>query len=90
VGLAVSAADVGEDEEWAMARSCEGCGRAIAYERLEVFPDTRLCVACQEQADRGEAADADQYCPRCGGLMKLGQSRRGVTRYVMVCPKCRR
>jgi RNA polymerase-binding transcription factor DksA len=26
--------------------TCEGCGRAIPFERLEAIPHARLCVAC--------------------------------------------
>ena len=26
---------------------CEGCGDAIAEDRLEALPDTRWCVTCQ-------------------------------------------
>ncbi|NLT54053.1 MAG: TraR/DksA family transcriptional regulator [Actinomycetales bacterium] len=26
---------------------CEGCGREIPVERLEIRPDARFCVACQ-------------------------------------------
>jgi DnaK suppressor protein len=26
--------------------ACEGCGRAIPFERLEAIPHARLCVAC--------------------------------------------
>ncbi len=89
VGLSTTDAQDEDDEDWGMARKCEGCGRPIARERLEVFPDTRLCVLCQAKNDRGEAAGPDEYCPRCGSVMTLSQSRRGVTRYVMTCPNCR-
>jgi predicted RNA-binding Zn-ribbon protein involved in translation (DUF1610 family) len=79
------------DEDWGMARPCQTCGKPIARERLEVFPDVRLCVACQAAFDRGEPSGPAQYCPRCGNVMQLGQSRSpGVTRYVLTCPKCRR
>lgn len=89
VGLSVCDPSDEDDEAWGMARKCESCGRPIARERLDVFPDTRLCVDCQARRDRGESPDPPQYCPRCGSVMTLGQSRRGVTRYVMICPNCR-
>jgi predicted RNA-binding Zn-ribbon protein involved in translation (DUF1610 family) len=91
-GLAVGPAEPERDEDWQMARACESCGRPIARERLEVFPQTRLCVECQGKADRGERGGAQEvdYCPKCGSVMTLRQSRRGVTRYEMVCPQCRR
>jgi predicted RNA-binding Zn-ribbon protein involved in translation (DUF1610 family) len=89
VGLSVGDADDDDDEAWGMPRKCESCGRPIARERLEVFPDARLCVGCQAQSDRGAVSGPAEYCPRCGSVMTIGQSRRGVTRYVMICPNCR-
>lgn len=89
IGLSTGAADDEDDEAWGMARKCDGCGRRIARERLEVFPETRLCVDCQAKSDRGEAVAPAEYCPRCGSVMTMRQSRRGVTRYVMICPNCR-
>jgi ssDNA-binding Zn-finger/Zn-ribbon topoisomerase 1 len=78
------------DEDWGMARVCEECGRPIARERLEVFPDARLCVTCQATADRGGLAGPQEYCPRCGNLMTVRQTRAaGITRYTLACPKCR-
>ena len=80
-----------DDEAWGMARVCQGCQRPIPRERLEVFPDTRLCVACQTQDDRGEQGAAAEYCPRCGNVMSLRQTRTaGLTRYKMTCPTCRK
>jgi hypothetical protein len=89
VGLSVGAADEGDDEAWDMARKCEACERPIARERLEALPDARLCMECQRKADAGEPLAPAEYCPRCGSVMTLRQSRRGVTRYVMACPKCK-
>jgi len=31
---------------------CESCGKAIPPERLEILPETRLCVECQRQRER--------------------------------------
>ena len=91
LGLAVTSVPEESDEDWGMPRTCETCGKPIARERLDVFPATRLCVQCQGSEDRGETPDAPEFCPRCGNLMTLGQSRSaGITRYVMTCPQCRR
>jgi hypothetical protein len=30
------------------ARSCQRCGTEIPAERIEIIPDTRLCVKCSE------------------------------------------
>jgi RNA polymerase-binding transcription factor DksA len=90
VGLRVSAGEEPAADEWQQARACRQCRRPIPAERLEVFPDAVLCVACQSGDERGTSPDAPQYCERCGQIMQLRQSRNGITRYVMVCPNCRR
>jgi DNA-directed RNA polymerase subunit M/transcription elongation factor TFIIS len=90
LGLVVRPAPEENDEEWGMARACEDCGRPVARQRLEVFPDAKLCVECQARSDRGETTGAKEYCPRCGNLMVVRKTRGpGVTRYVLACPKCR-
>lgn len=92
VGLVVRPApEDNNDEDWGMARACQACGRPIARERLEAFPDATVCVACQTQAERGEDTGQAEYCPRCGNVMRLRQTRTsGVTRYVSACPQCRK
>jgi predicted RNA-binding Zn-ribbon protein involved in translation (DUF1610 family) len=88
--LATAAADL-DDEAWGEARKCESCGAVIPAERLEVFPETRLCVDCQQRDESGEIAGEAEYCPRCGAVMMLERSRViGITRYLMICPACRR
>ncbi len=90
LGLVVRPVPEENDEDWGMARACQSCGRPIARERLEVFPQTTVCVACQGRADRGETQEPAEYCPRCGNVMTLRHSRAsGITRYVLACPKCR-
>jgi DnaK suppressor protein len=37
--------------------ACENCGRAIAFERLEVVPEAKLCADCQRAAEGGVDAD---------------------------------
>lgn len=91
VGLVVREVAEEDNEAWGMARACEACKRPIPVERLEVFPDARLCTACQAQSDRGELTGPAEYCPRCGSVMGVRQGGgAGVTRYVMSCPSCRR
>jgi DNA-directed RNA polymerase subunit M/transcription elongation factor TFIIS len=90
-GLVVRPVAEENDEDWGMARACEECGRPIANERLEIFPDARLCVTCQASADQGGSTGPGEYCPRCGNLMAVRQTRTaGITRYMLACPKCRR
>jgi RNA polymerase-binding transcription factor DksA len=70
---------------------CAACGKMIPAERLELFPDTTLCTACQSTVDRGAAPDTEEYCPRCGARMQVRAARSaGVARYALVCPQCRR
>lgn len=88
-GLELNLVDDEDDEDWGMARRCEDCGQPIPRERLELFPQTRLCVACQSRDERGDRPAEIEYCPRCGSVMKLAQSRgAGITRYRMVCSAC--
>jgi len=88
-GLTATPAAAEDDEAWGQARKCESCGVIIPVERLEVFPEMRLCVNCQERDDSGELGGIAEYCPRCGSVMMLERSRgEGITRYVMRCPEC--
>lgn len=89
-GLQVAVSPELADDEWQQARSCQQCNKPIPQERLEVFPDTVLCVACQAGDERGVSPDAAQYCERCGQVMQMRQTRGGITRYAMICPNCRR
>lgn len=84
-GLRISESPLASDD-WQAAPRCQQCGGPIDPERLEVFPDSRTCVACQRSSDRGASPDEPEYCPRCGSLMEVRQSRgAGVTRYALVC-----
>ncbi len=81
-----------EVDDWPASQNCEVCGKPIPSERLEVFPDTTVCVACQQKAESGESDPAEMdFCPRCGSPMSLRSTSSGVTRYVMQCssPSCR-
>ncbi len=80
-------------DDWGSgAKACAACGAAIPAERLELFPDSDLCAACQQQVDRGQSPDQhDDYCPRCGTRMTVRQRRgSGIAGYEMICPACRR
>jgi len=37
---------------------CQHCGERIPRRRLQAMPTATLCVACQEQAERGRRADS--------------------------------
>lgn len=80
-----------EDADWGGSRPCEVCGKPIPAERLELFPHARVCVACQGRSESGQDFAEPEYCPKCGALMKVRQSRAGgVTRYIMSCSECGR
>ena len=95
IGLIEGEADeADDDDDWQAAVLCESCRKPIPPERLEVFPNTRRCVACQERAESGEPdPEEPEFCPRCGALVELRVSRGGgLTRYKRFCtgdPRCR-
>ncbi len=94
VGLvAVDSVDDEDSGDWQQAVVCEVCRKPIPPERVEVFPDARRCVACQDVADRGEEPDEPEFCEKCGALVELRVSRGGgITRYKRFCtghPPCR-
>lgn len=95
VGLVIGDAAEEEDgDDWQAAVLCDGCRRPIDPERLEVFPNTRRCVACQSRRESGAPEpDEPEFCPRCGSLVELRVSRGGgLTRYKRFCtgsPPCR-
>jgi predicted RNA-binding Zn-ribbon protein involved in translation (DUF1610 family) len=80
------------DEFDAPTQPCAACGAAIPAERLELFPESELCAACQQRVDRGQTPDQhDDYCPRCGARMIVRQRRgSGIAGYELICPECRR
>ena len=88
-GLATCEPVEDNDEAWDLSRNCEACGRPIPAERLEVFPDTRLCVSCQSGEEQGQSVGEVEYCPKCGTPMILTLARgAGIARYAMRCPAC--
>lgn len=83
-----------DDEDWQTAKLCEACRKPIPVERLEVFPDAKRCVGCQDRSETGvDDVDEPEFCPRCGSLVELRVSRAGgLTRYRRFCtgtPPCR-
>lgn len=92
IGLSIQLIeDDDEDAAWGMPRRCDDCGTAIPRERLELFPQSRLCVACQSRDERGEISQSVDYCPHCGSAMTLAPSRTtGITRYRLTCRACGR
>jgi DnaK suppressor protein len=81
------------DDEWgSTSNACTACGATIPAERLELFPESDLCAACQSRVDRGQTPDQhDDYCPHCGTRMTVRQRRgSGIAGYELICPACRR
>lgn len=86
-GLQIS--DVHEEFDCPESKKCERCGADIPAERLEVFPDTTVCVQCQSAGEAGAVHNDAEYCPRCGGPMQLRQAGgSGLARYEMKCFTC--
>jgi Zn finger protein HypA/HybF involved in hydrogenase expression len=78
-----------DDEQWGEARKCQGCGVVIDPERLEILPDTFQCTACS-RAGRTTMEDQREFCPRCGGEMRMvARGGGGLAGYTMRCTNCR-
>lgn len=77
-------------DDWSDEVLCEGCKKQIAPERLEVFPDTKLCPDCQANQEAGGSPGQEaEYCLRCGGLLKMARrGGSGIAAYKMVCSDC--
>jgi RNA polymerase-binding transcription factor DksA len=81
-------ADSFENDSLAV-KGCDRCNTPIDPDRLEIFPHTTHCMKCQQLLEANPAADEEpDYCPRCGGLMKLSKRSRGVVKYVLSCGDC--
>jgi len=79
-----------DDDAWGMPRGCTSCGKPIPAERIELFPDIRLCVDCQRREESGAVDEQREFCPKCGAVMTLVSRRTGgISRYEMKCPECR-
>lgn len=91
MGLRIERVPEDDPELWGDPIPCELCGAMIPAERLAVFPDSKVCAACQAKLDRGETAGGVEYCPRCGAPLVLKATRgAGVTRYQQICSQgCR-
>lgn len=94
IGLTVGDPEQEDDDDWQAAVLCERCRQPIPPERLEVFPNSKRCVACQAKSEAGvPEEDEPEFCPRCGSLVELRVSRGGgLTRYKRFCtgtPSCR-
>ena len=74
------------DEAWGDARKCEICQAIIPPERVEIFPQVTRCVKCQDKP--APASSEDDYCPRCGSLVRIRAVQAGVTRYIISCASC--
>ena len=77
-------------DDWSDDVQCKGCKTTIPPERLEVFPDTTYCPACQSSREAGGSpGEEEEYCPRCGGIMSLARrGGAGLAGYQMACGDC--
>jgi hypothetical protein len=91
LGLSIAPAAEEEEDDWGDPTPCERCGGPIPAERMELFPGTKLCVTCQQKSESGDTGGAVEYCSHCGDILQLRKAGgSGITRYIMVCPSCRR
>ena len=70
---------------------CHVCGSSIEAGRLEIFPETNICMKCKDTPITNKPTIEDR-CPRCGGVLVDRTPREGLTRYFRGCsnfPKCR-
>ena len=89
------------DELRENAKLCEACGEPIPLGRLEIMPNTRVCVQCKECdeniPDRGVVfpsvpSGLAGYCPRCGvGIAVVYQNHTDKNFFVGCSsfPSCR-
>lgn len=88
VGL--TAGEASSDDEWEDIRKCEGCGKPISSERLEVFPDAARCSVCQKSSEDGSDQERE-FCDHCGSVMTVRLRRSaGSAAYEVKCPNCGR
>ncbi len=93
VGQVLEERDEFDSEDWPEVRCCQACKQPIPAERLELYPNSHRCAACQQLEEQGGDSNNDEpeFCPHCGSLLSLRTRRSGgITRYVMYCAGCRR
>jgi len=91
VGLQIDQQFEDQSDDWnewgEEAKNCEQCGQRIPPERLELYPQSTRCAACESAPiEKTE----DDYCPRCGNVLTMRTSGAGLTRYRYFCSVCKR
>jgi hypothetical protein len=76
--------------EWNDEIPCESCGQIIPQERLELFPDSRSCVRCQQKTEKSGSNLDIEYCRHCGNILQIRLSSRRATSYRRYCPACKK
>ncbi len=79
-----------DPEFWGETRRCETCGGKIASERLQVLPDTKLCMACAQTEQCATACStlSDESCPRCGNWLHWITRRSSLQNHALSCRHC--
>jgi predicted RNA-binding Zn-ribbon protein involved in translation (DUF1610 family) len=78
-----------DEEAWPADSTCQSCGQPIPAARLAALPSTRLCASCQVQEERGAVdGDSQEFCPKCGAVLRLVTAQGPVTRYQWRCTTC--
>ena len=81
-------------ESTTAVRYCSDCREQIDPDRLEFFPETTRCVACQRKQENGESTGnnasftEDDLCPRCGDFLQTRRNRSSLTPYRVQCGNC--
>lgn len=91
VGLRIVAHKEDFDDTWfGVQPKCESCKSEISKERLEIFPNAKLCVKCQGKTE-SNPADSNQTedsCPKCGQWLVTSRRRSSVQAFAVHCPGC--
>lgn len=82
------------DESSTEVRYCTDCREQIDPDRVELFPETTRCVACQRKFENGEggrnhgSVEAEDLCPRCGDFLQTQRNRSSRIAYRVQCGNC--
>ena len=68
---------------------CEACRQVISEERLEIFPETKVCSTCKSASEHSAPEVSDEgFCPNCGNYLETILSSTHLARYRQRCQKC--
>ncbi len=79
-----------DPEFWVKLEGAKLAGGKIASERLQVLPDTKLCMACAQTEQCATACStlSDESCPRCGNWLHWITRRSSLQNHALSCRHC--